>query len=169
MYEKRDFVLVIIRNGVDVFDFFTPFNGTFQGKTYYSNLPPRMCFPVSVACHPFKDFITATIKDRICNGSINVVGRVGEVEPPHLAMPITVEPRKSRMCHDERFINCWITKIGLLSWITLRTSAAMFTPAIIKLRLTIKAAKITFVSILAVLLSLVFNGRVGILHMPVSR
>ena len=31
-YEKRDFVLAIIRNGVDVFDFFTPFNGNFQGK-----------------------------------------------------------------------------------------------------------------------------------------
>ena len=66
--------------------------------------PPRMCFPNSGACHPFKEFI----KDRICNGSINVVGCVGEVNPPHLVMPITVEPSKPRMCHDERFINCWI-------------------------------------------------------------
>jgi len=93
-YEKRDFVLAIIENGVDVFDFFdffTPFNGTFQGKTYCSDLPPRMCLPNSVACHPFKEF-----------SSINVVGRVGEVEPPHLVMPITVEPNKPRMCHAER-------------------------------------------------------------------
>ena len=73
-FEKRNFVLSIIRNGVDVFDFFTPFNGTFQGKTYCSDLPPRMCLPNSVACHPFKEFITATVKDRICNSSINVVG-----------------------------------------------------------------------------------------------
>ena len=93
-YEKRDFVLAIIENGVDVFDFFNPFNGTFQGKTYCSDLPPQMCFPNSVACHPFKEFITATIKDRICYGSTNVIGRVGEVEPPHLVMPITVEPNK---------------------------------------------------------------------------
>lgn len=107
-YKQRDFVLAIIRDGVDVFDFFTPFNGTFQGKTYCSDLPPRMYFPNSVSCHPFKEFISATIKERICNGSINVVGRVGEVEPPHLVMPITVEPSKPRMCHDERFINCWI-------------------------------------------------------------
>ena len=106
--EKRPRTLAFIRNGVDVFDFFTPLNVTFQGKTYCSDLAPRMCFPNSVACHPFEEFITATIKDRICNGSINVVGRVGEVEPPHLVMPITVEPSKSRMCHDERFINCWI-------------------------------------------------------------
>ena len=28
--------------------------------------------------------------------------------PPHLVMPITVEPGKPRMCHDERFLNLWI-------------------------------------------------------------
>ena len=28
--------------------------------------------------------------------------------PPHLVMPITVEPSKPRMCHDERFLNLWI-------------------------------------------------------------
>ena len=166
-HDKRNFVLAIISNGVDVFDFFTLFNGTFQGKTYCSKLPPRMCFPNSVACHPFKEFITASIKDRICNSSIDVDGRVGEVEPPHLLLPITVEPRKPRMCHDERFINCWI-KYCLLSWIILRISATMSTLGIIRLRLTIKAATIIFVFILADLLSLVFNGRVSSLHTPVS-
>ena len=35
-------------------------------------------------------------------------GEVGKVNPPHLVMPITVEPTKPRMCHDERFLNCWI-------------------------------------------------------------
>ena len=89
-------------------DFFTPFNSTFQGKTYCCDLPPQMCFPNSVACHPFKEFITATIKDKICNNSINVVGSAGKVEPPHLVMPITVEPSKARMYHDKCFINCWI-------------------------------------------------------------
>ena len=107
-YGKGNFVLSIIRDGVDVFDFFTPFNGTFQGKTYCSDLPPQMCFPNSLVCRPFKEFITATVKDRICNGSINVVGRVVEVVPPHLLLPITVEPGKPRMCHDDRFLNCWI-------------------------------------------------------------
>ncbi|KAL9977508.1 hypothetical protein ACROYT_G014917 [Oculina patagonica] len=107
-YDKRDFVLAVIREGVDIFDFFTPFNGTFQGKSYRSDLPPRMCFPNSPACQPFQEFITATIMYRIANGSINVIGRVNEVEPPYLVMPITVEPSKPRMCHDERFLNCWI-------------------------------------------------------------
>ena len=30
------------------------------------------------------------------------------VDPTHLVMPITVEPGKPRMCHDERFLNLWI-------------------------------------------------------------
>lgn len=61
-YEKRDFMLAIIRYAMDVFDFFTPLNGTFQDKTYCCDLPPRMCFPNLVTIHPSKDFITA--KDR---------------------------------------------------------------------------------------------------------
>ena len=87
-YDKRDFVLAIVRNGVDVFDFFTAFDQIFQGKTYCCDLPHQTCFPNWEACHPFKEFITATIKDRISNGSINAVGHVGEVAPPHLVMPI---------------------------------------------------------------------------------
>ena len=32
----------------------------------------------------------------------------GECEPPDLVMPITLEPSKARMCHDERFLNLWM-------------------------------------------------------------
>ena len=77
-YEKRNLVLSIIGDGVDVFHFFTPFNSTFQGKTYCSDLPPQMCFPNSVVCPPFKEFITATVKDRFCNSSINVVAALAK-------------------------------------------------------------------------------------------
>ena len=140
---------------MDVFDFFTLFNGTFQGKTYSSDLLPRMCFPNSVACYPFKEFITPTIKDRIWNGSINVVGRVGEVEPPHLVMPITVQPSKPRICHAERFINCWMKDFPFkLDYLT-DLCRYMSTLAIIRLRLTIRATTIMSVFIPAVLPSLV--------------
>lgn len=42
------------------------------------------------------------------NGSLILLDRVGEVDPPHLVLPLTVEPTKSRLCHDERFLNLWI-------------------------------------------------------------
>ena len=35
-------------------------------------------------------------------------GKKGFYTPPHLVMPITVEPSKPRMCHDERFLNLWM-------------------------------------------------------------
>ena len=35
-------------------------------------------------------------------------GRVGECEPPHLVLPLTVEPTKPRLCNDNRFLNLWM-------------------------------------------------------------
>ena len=45
---------------------------------------------------------------KVDNGSFLIWGKVGEVDPPQLVMPITIEPTKPRMCHDERFFNPWI-------------------------------------------------------------
>ena len=44
----------------------------------------------------------------VANGSFLVWGEVGKENTPHLVVPITVEPTKPRVCHDERFLNCWI-------------------------------------------------------------
>ena len=41
-------------------------------------------------------------------GILDVWGRVGEVTPPHLLLPLTVEPSKPRLCHDEQYLNLWI-------------------------------------------------------------
>jgi len=95
-YDKREFVLAIIRDGLDIFDFFTPFKGTFQGKAYCSDLPPRACFPNSSACLPFKEFISTTIMDRIANGLINVIGRVSDVEPSPPPSPGYADHRRAK-------------------------------------------------------------------------
>lgn len=50
---------------------------------------------------------------RLRNGSLPIWGRVGSVSPPHLVMPITVEPSKPRMCHEEHFLNLWIKELPL--------------------------------------------------------
>ncbi|VDI56714.1 Hypothetical predicted protein [Mytilus galloprovincialis] len=41
-------------------------------------------------------------------GSVKLLGAVGECEPPRIVMPLTVEPSKPRLCHDERFLNLWV-------------------------------------------------------------
>ena len=111
------FCLVV--HGVKISEFFVPFRGDFQGKYYDSALPPTAFFPNSKSSQGFEEFISATIIDRVTNGSLLVWGRVGEVHPPYLVMPITVEPSKPRMCHDERFINLWIRDLPFsLDYIT---------------------------------------------------
>ena len=94
--------------GVDVKEFFVEFKGSFQGRIYHSPSPPCAYFPNSKSCQAFSEFIPETILERVANGSLSVWGKVGEVSPPYLVMPITVEPSKPRVCHDERFLNLWI-------------------------------------------------------------
>ena len=107
-FPNRSTLLRYLEFGVDVQEFFAKFEGTFQGQVYSSPFPPRALFPNSRRCQAFSEFISNTILDRVANGSLSVWGKVGEVSPPHLVMPITVESSKPRMCHDERFLNLWI-------------------------------------------------------------
>lgn len=106
-YPRKNEIFSYISRGVEIAEFFVPFKGTFEGKVYNDDLPPPSSFPNSRSCEAFQGFISKTIMERVANGSLNVVGKVGICNPPYLVMPITVEPSKPRMCHDERFLNCW--------------------------------------------------------------
>lgn len=97
-----------LREGVRVESFFTHFKGRFQGKSFDSDQPTETSFPNASSCKDFDKFITDTILQRVQNGSLMVWGEVGVSKPPKLVMPITIEPGKPRMCHDERFLNNWI-------------------------------------------------------------
>ena len=68
-----------------------------------------MRFKNNPSCNGFQDFIDKTLIQRVENRAISVWGKIGEVLPPHLVMPLTVEPTKPRLCHDNRFLNLWIT------------------------------------------------------------
>ena len=100
-------LLQIIREGVKVYDFFRPFKGNFKGRRYDSAVPPVSVFPNSPCCRQFCDFIDSTILDWVSQGVIKVHGVVGACSPPYLVLPLTVEPTKPRLCHDERFLNLW--------------------------------------------------------------
>ena len=61
-----------------------------SSNSFDSPFPPSAIFPTS--CQPFDDFFSTTILDRVVNGSLSIWGirgRIGEVNPPHLAIPIT--------------------------------------------------------------------------------
>ena len=40
--------------------------------------------------------------------ALSLVGRVGKVTPPHIVLPLTVEPSKPCLCHDARYLNLWM-------------------------------------------------------------
>lgn len=107
-HPKADELYGYLSSGVDIRDFFVHFKGNYQGRSYDSSFPPRVTFPNARRCLDFEQFIPSCIVERVSNGSLLVLGEVGAVDPPHLVMPITVEPTKPRMCHDERFLNLWI-------------------------------------------------------------
>ena len=96
-----------IMNSVDVHEFFQHFKGCYKGEAYDSTLPPRRVFLNHPSSKPFVKFISATFLDRLSTGAISIWGKVGEVQPPHLAMPLIVEPSKPRLCND-CFLNLWI-------------------------------------------------------------
>ena len=56
-----------------------------------------------MSCKPFADFVRSTLLDRLTSRAISLKGKVGEVDPPHLVLPLTVEPTKPTLCHDACF------------------------------------------------------------------
>lgn len=121
-----------------------------------------MEFPNNPIYSQFEDFIS-TIIDRFKNGSLIIWGKVGEVQPPHLVMPITAEPTKPRMCHDERFffLTCGL-RIALFRWITYLIPLGTLVLVIFRLSVTTRVATTTFVYLHLVEPFLGFRGKVVI-------
>ena len=97
----------IILEGVRVKHFFRPLRGNFKGKAYDSDIPPPV-INNSATCARFSYFINDTIIKWVTAVVIVVYGPVDQVASLHLVLPLTVEPTKSQLCHDERYLNLWI-------------------------------------------------------------
>lgn len=101
-------VLGWIQNKVSIFAYLTHFSGSFKGEHYRSDRPPARQFQNNPSCQSFVTFVQKSLLDRLRTGAISLVGRVGECEPPYLVLPLTVEPKKPRLCQDARFLNLWM-------------------------------------------------------------
>ena len=107
-YDKRAEILGYIKNGVSVFHFFSHFKGDFKGKSHDSPLPPPIFLENNKICDEYVNFICESIIDRVRNHSMSSWGKKGQCDPPYLVIPLTIEPSKPRLCHDERFLNLWM-------------------------------------------------------------
>ena len=68
----------------------------------------ELCSPNHISCTPFTSFISNMLVDHLRSGAISQWGKVGECTPPHLILPLTVEPSKPRLLNNDRFLHFWI-------------------------------------------------------------
>ena len=95
-----------IHGGVHVPSFFQHYEGEFNGRRLDSDVPPCMYFQNDTTrCLEFKDFVTTTILQRLSEGSIKWLGRVGVDPPPRVVNALSVEPTKPRLINSMRCVN----------------------------------------------------------------
>ncbi|KAK3279642.1 hypothetical protein CYMTET_12504 [Cymbomonas tetramitiformis] len=95
------------REGVAIKDFFQHFSGEFEGRNYSSDIPPGGHFSNHVIPDDLAEWVSCKIQDELRWGAIRIWGQEGECQPPHLVMPVGVEPNKPRKINDARFLNLW--------------------------------------------------------------
>lgn len=85
-----------IKDGINIHEFIVPFHGTYRRRGYQHSFPPDATFPINKSCIPHAQ------EDR------HTLGRVGEVPPPRIVMPLSIEPSKPRLVHDQQYLNCFM-------------------------------------------------------------
>ena len=96
-----------IRDKVSLFSYSQPYKGSFKRVPYDSAQPPPR-LSNNPSCKASVDFIQRTLLAHVQSGGISQRGGVGEVTPPHIVLPLTVEPMKPWLCHDACNLNLWL-------------------------------------------------------------
>lgn len=63
-----------------------------KGKSYNSDKSPMMYMQNAAAFEKYQEFIVSELTARLRNGSLQLLGKVKEVDPPYLGMPLTIKP-----------------------------------------------------------------------------
>lgn len=94
-----------LRDGVHIPSFFQHYEGVFNGRVLNSVIPPPMYFQNAPVCQEYSDFISDTITMRLKEGSMLLLGKVGEVPPPRVLNALSIEPIKPRLILSMRAVN----------------------------------------------------------------
>ena len=101
-----DIVRPWIHSGVHIPSFFQHYEGVYKGRSFDSVVPPPMYFQNDdERCSQFRDFISSTILQRLKEGSIRYLGRVGVDPPPRVVNALSVEPTKPRLVLSMKAVN----------------------------------------------------------------
>ena len=105
---RQEEILGWIRDKVSIAPYFRHFKGDLKGSSYDSDIPPAKRFKNNASCKSFTQIVQKTLNNRIKCGAISIVGKMGVAYSPHIVLPLTVEPTKPRLCHDEGYLNLWM-------------------------------------------------------------
>ena len=107
-HPQRDLIMSWIKDGINIHEFIVPFHGTYHRKSYHHSFPPDAIFPNNKSCIPHAQVISTEIEKKITMGAMTVLGKIGEVPPPRIVMPLSIEPSKPRLVHDQQYLNCFM-------------------------------------------------------------
>ena len=99
-HPQRDLIMSWIKYGINIHEFIVPFHGTYRRKSYHHSFPPDAIFPNNKSCIPHAQVISTEIEKKITMGAMTVLGRIEEVPPPRIVMPLSTEPSKPRLVHE---------------------------------------------------------------------
>ena len=94
-----------LRDGVHIPSFFQHYQGTFNGRSFDSAVPPPMYYQNAPICLEYSKFITETILKRLEEGSMLCLGEVGVAPPPRVVNALSIEPIKPRLIFSMRAVN----------------------------------------------------------------
>ena len=95
-------------NGISVKQFIVPFKGKYRQEQFNHLFPPNKYYLNSKKGKFYRDIISREIEQKIALGFLRVWGKVGECPPPAIVMPLSIDPSKPRLVHDQQFLNCFM-------------------------------------------------------------
>ena len=107
-HPQRDLIVGWIKHGISVKEFIVPFKGQYRQERFNHLFPPNKHYPNNKKCKFYRDTISREIEQKIAMGAIKVWGRVGTCPPPAIVMPLSIEPSKPRLVHDQQYFNCFM-------------------------------------------------------------
>lgn len=111
-HPQKEYLMENIR-GMRPQRYFQKFKGRFAGKQYDCTSPPARIFrnnwpqgKTSTGEDP-ESWALSKVMGDVATGAVIDLGKVGEVPPPRVVLPLSVEMEKPRLIHDARYTNLW--------------------------------------------------------------
>ena len=100
--------------GIHISLVFQHYEGAFNGRIFSPDVPPPVYFQNAPVCRNFSEFVPDTITMRLKEGSMLLLGKIGETSPPRVLIALSVEQVKPRLILFMRAVNLFVVTLPFL-------------------------------------------------------